>query len=166
MEWRKLIWGSAIGSALIGAGLWLRRMGRTSASLEVVPSLMLHKVDFTGVYIRVDVLLKNPENGKLTLNYPFVRLMYEGTSIGSSQAKKEDIVIAPLSETSIKSIMFHIPLLSLLTTSAKLITAIKDKKPIQLDTEVITAIKTGAGYVSFKKVIPLQLNTQATKLTT
>lgn len=166
MEWKKLIWGSAIGTALIGAGLWFRRMGRTSASLEVVPTLMLHKVDFTGIYLRADVLLKNPENGKLTLNYPFIRLLYQGNSIGSSQAKKEAIVIEPLSETTIKGILFHIPLFSLLSTSAKLIQAVKEKKAIQLDTEIITSLKTATGNLSFKKVIPLQLNTNTANANT
>jgi hypothetical protein len=157
MSVKKGIIVTAIGSAIIGLGVWINRLRRTSVNLEFVPSLMLHKIDFSGVYIRVDVLVKNPSNMDLKFNYPFVKLNYEGSSVGSSQSKNEEIQIKAYSESRIEKLMIHIPLLNLFSNTGKLIASIKAKSPIILDTEIISNVNLGFRSIPFKTSFKLNL---------
>ena len=134
------------GGILAGASYYLLRLQRTSKHLESVTTARIHKISFTDIIIRVDVILKNPTGGTLSLKYPFVKLLYKGSTIGSSQASDEVISIPPHGEANIPGITIRVPLLSLTGLGEDLLKLIQGSpEGIAVDAVTITEIDIGIG---------------------
>lgn len=149
--WKKIAVGTVVGGALIGGGYLLMKFSRISAELETVPTLKIHKLDLSGLTIRVDVQLKNPTNNSFKIKFPFIKLLYKGTTVGSSQLLDKDIVIPAFGEAVINQIMIKIPTLSLFSLSGSLIKAVQNKQPIQVEVRTLTTIDVGFKQVPYTK---------------
>ena len=149
--WKKIAVGTVVGGALIGGGYLLLKYSRISAELETVPTLKIHKLDLTGLTIRVDVQLKNPTNNSFKIKFPFIKLLYKGTTVGSSQLLDKDIVIPAFGEAVINQILIKIPTLSLFSLSGSLIKAVQNKQPIQVEVRTLTTIDVGFKQVPYAK---------------
>ena len=132
-NWKKIAIGTGIGGAVVAATTWLFRLKRASVNMEVVPEIKLHKFDLTGLYIRIDLQLKNPTRTAFKIKYPFVKLSYKGTSVGSSQVVNQDITLPPFGEAQISAIMVRIPILNIFSSAGKLVSAIKNNEQIQME---------------------------------
>ncbi len=141
------MWKLLVGGGLVaGAGYYLLRLRRTSHHLESITTARIHHISFKDIIIRIDVKLKNPAGGALSLKYPFVRLTYKGRSIGSSQVADRNITLPPHGETSITGITITIPLLNLTGLSKDLLKLLKgNPQGIVLQAVTITEIDIGIG---------------------
>jgi hypothetical protein len=101
--------------------------------------------------IRVDVQLKNPTNNSFKIKFPFIKLLYKGATVGSSQLLDKDIVIPAFGEAVINQIMIKIPTLSLFSLSGSLIKAVQNKQPIQVEVRTLTTIDVGFKQVPYTK---------------
>ncbi len=89
------------------------KMKRTQAELEVIPDARLQQVNLDGITIRIDLRLKNPTKGSLSIKFPFVKLTYRDSLIGSSQVVNQDIKISAFGQAKIEKILVNVPILSI-----------------------------------------------------
>jgi hypothetical protein len=131
-----------IGAGVVVTGAYLFKMSRTAANLETEIKTKIHKLDLSGITVRVDAKIKNPTEGSLKIKYPFVKLSYKGDTVGSSQVINQNITIPKFGEANIEAIMITIPLLGLLSTGADLLKSIKSSTGVKIGVTVITTIYT------------------------
>jgi len=141
--WKKIAVGTLIGGALIGGTVYVIRLNKMSAELETVPMVKIHKLDLTGLTLRVDVQLKNPTRTAFKIKFPFIKLIYKGTTVGSSQVVDKDISIPAFGEVVVNQIMIRVPLLSIFSLSGGLIKAIQNNEAVKLDVKTSTTIDIG-----------------------
>jgi hypothetical protein len=141
--WKKIAVGTVVGGVLIGGTIYVVRLNKMNAELETVPMVRIHKLDLTGLTLRVDVQLKNPTRTAFKIKFPFIKLVYKGTTVGSSQVLDKDIAIPAFGEAVINQIMIRVPLLSIFSLSGGLIKAIQNKEAVKLDVTTLTTIDLG-----------------------
>jgi hypothetical protein len=151
-NWEKIALGTVIGGALIGGTVYVIRLSKSSAQLESVPMVKIHKLDLTGLTLRVDVQLKNPTRTAFKIKFPFIKLVYKGTTVGSSQAIDKDITIPAFGEAVINQIMINIPMLNIFSLSGGLITAMQNKEATKIDVTTITTIDIGIKKIPYTKI--------------
>jgi hypothetical protein len=154
---------------LIGAGAvtgisYLVKLKRTSSEMETIATARIQKLELPGLTkgkggltIRVDVQIKNPTQGSLKIKYPFVKLMYGGSPIGSSQVINKDIEIPSYGEARIEGIMIEIPLLQLLSFGVSALKALKDNTGIKILVKTISTIELGFRSIPYEKTDPITL---------
>ncbi len=158
--WKKIVLGTGIGTAVLATTTWLYRLNKSSINLEVIPLAKIHKLEFSGVTIRVDIQLKNPSRTSFKLKYPFIKLSYKGDSIGSSQVVNQDIVLPAFGEAQIENVLIRIPLINLFTTAGKVFTAINNNEAIQIQIDTLTTIDIGIKKLPFSKTDKIVLSKQ------
>lgn len=104
-----------IGSAAAFGTIMLFKASRAAANLESYVTAKIHHFDLTGLTLMIGVVLKNPTNGSLRIKYPYVTVAVNGSVIGSSDLKNEDVHIPANSQAVIKGLVLHFPTLSLTT---------------------------------------------------
>jgi hypothetical protein len=149
--WKKIAAGTVIGGVLIGGTMYVIRLNNTSAQLETIPMVKVHKLDLTGLTLQVDVQLKNPTRTAFKIKFPFIKLLYKGATIGSSQAVDKDITIPAFGEAVINQIMIRIPLLNIFSLSGGLIKAVRNNESAKIDVMTITTIDIGLKKIPFSK---------------
>lgn len=102
-----------IGSAAAFTGIMLVKASRAAANLESYVTAKIQKFDLSGLTLLVGVVLKNPTNGSLRIKYPYVTVAVNGSTIGSSDLRNEDVHIPSNSQAVIKGLVLHFPTLSL-----------------------------------------------------
>ncbi len=155
--WTKIALGTGIGTAVLATATWLFRLNKAGAELEVVPNAKVHKLQTNGLYIRIDIQLKNPTRSSFKIKYPFIKLSYKGESIGSSQVVNEDIVLPSFGEAQISNVLIRIPLLNIFTSAGKIFTAITANESVQLEIDTLTTIDIGIKKVPYKKTNKISL---------
>jgi len=141
--WTKVAAGTLTGGILIGGVLFIPKLLRLKSAapqLDVIPSAKIHKLDFTGITIRIDVKLKNPTSAAFKMKYPYIRLTNNDWVIGTSQSVNTDIEMPPFGEANINSVMFNIPLFSMLELAASLVKAVQNNQAVNLDVTTLTEI--------------------------
>lgn len=156
--WKKITVGTIIGGGLIGGTVYLLRLNKMNAELETVPMVKIHKLDFSGLTLRVDVQLKNPTRTPFKIKFPFIKLVYKGTTVGSSQVLDKDIQIPAFGEAIIDKMMIKVPLMNIFSLSGGLIKAIQNKEPVKLDVKTLTTIDIGWKKVPYTKADTITLS--------
>jgi hypothetical protein len=156
--WKKITVGTIVGGALIGGTIYIVRLSKMGAELETVPMVKIHKLDLTGLTLRVDVQLKNPTRTAFKIKFPFLKLVYKGTTVGSSQVVDKDISIPAFGEAVINQIMIQVPLLSIFSLSGGLIKAIQNKEAVKIDVTTLTTIDLGMKKVPYKNIATVTLS--------
>lgn len=146
----------AIALVLIGGGLvagysYYVRMKKTSAELQVIPDASVYKVNWDGITIRIDVLLKNPTSGSFSLKFPFVKLMFKDALIGSSEVVDKDIEIPAFGQVKISKLLVNIPMASIFSVSTSILKAIQSKEQVKIVATMITTIDLGMVKVPFEE---------------
>lgn len=149
--WKKITLGTVIGGAIIGGTVYVIRLNSMSAELETVAMVKIHKLDLTGLTLRVDVQLKNPTRTPFKIKFPFIKLVYKSTTIGSSQVIDKDISIPAFGEAVINQILIKIPMMNIFSFSGGLIQAVQNKEAVKLDVNTITTIDLGWKKMPFSK---------------
>jgi hypothetical protein len=142
--WTKI----GIGAALAMTGVaYALRMNRANAELVSMVTGKIHKLDATGITIRIDLQLKNPTQQKLKIAYPFIKLLYKGTVLGSTKLIKKSITIPAFGEVLIDKIMFNIPISGIFSIGMDVFKAIKNGDEIKVTIKTVSTID-----LTFKKI--------------
>lgn len=152
--WKKITVGTLAGGVIIGGIIFipkLIKLNNASPELDVIPTAKIHKLDFTGLTIRIDVQLKNPTTAAFKMKYPYVRLTYNGSVIGTSQAVNRDIEMPPFGEANISQIMMNVPILNILSMAGALFKAVQNNEEVKLDIVTMTQIDPYWRYDEEKK---------------
>ena len=155
---KKLIVGGLVSAGAIAGYSYYLKMKKTQAELEVVPNATLQEVNLNGITIRLDLLLKNPTKGSFSIKFPFVKLLYKESVIGSSQAINKDIKIPAYGQAMIDKIMVKIPTTSVFSVVVTTIKALYNNEAVRLTIRTITTIDIGIISVPYedKKEVTLK----------
>ena len=152
---KQVVTGTLVATGIVAVYLFARRLRRLQLNLEALPTATVYKIDLTGLTIRVDVVLKNPTNMSLSIKFPFVKILYKGTTIGSSQVMNKDITIPEYGEAKIERIMINIPLLETFSVAYSLVKTLltnKEKRePVKVGVTVITTAFVGSMSMPFNQ---------------
>ncbi len=69
---------------LVGGGVQLLNLSQLNKELQIEQSAQLYKVRLTGLTVRIDILLKNPTPGQISVLTPNITLSYNGELLASS----------------------------------------------------------------------------------
>lgn len=143
MNVTKLLLGVGLGVGAYAGINYIRKMNSTNQNLEIIPTAQIHKVNLLGMFIRMDIRFKNPDGGTFKIKYPFVKIQFEGETIGTSQAIDKDISIPPYGEAVVNGIMIEIPITNILTTGYKIYKNIISNKSVKMTAITHTTLKVG-----------------------
>jgi hypothetical protein len=139
----KILTGTLVGAGVIAVVGYVKKLKKTQAELEVIPTANIYEVTWNAIVVRVDVLLKNPTKGTFSIKFPFVKLISNGTTIGSSQAVNKDIKIPSYGEVVISKMLVTIPVTSFFSVASDVLKSIQNKKPVKLTVKVTTTVNLG-----------------------
>lgn len=139
----KILTGTLIGAGAIAGWSYVKNLKKAQAELEVLPKASLYQLRWDGLTIKVDILLKNPTKGSFSVKFPFVKLLYKDTAIGSSQAVNKEIQLPEFGEVLIDKIMVQIPMNNVFSVIFALIKALFNKEAVQLTVRTLTHINLG-----------------------
>ena len=148
---KKIITGTLIGAGVITGYSYFLKMKRTQAELEVIPDARLDQVNLDGITVRIDLLLKNPTKGSFSIKFPFVKLKYKDSLIGSSQVINQDIKIPAYGQAKIEKILVNVPMLSIFSVSSSVLKAIQSKEEVKITATLITTIDLGWTKLPFEE---------------
>jgi hypothetical protein len=146
----------AIALVLIGGGLiagysYYVNLKKTSAALQVIPDASIHAVNWDGITLRLDALLKNPTKGSFSIKFPFIKLMYKNALVGSSDVIDKNIEIPAYGQVKISKLLINIPMMSIFSVSNSILKAIQNKEPVQIVATMSTTIDLGMVKVPFEE---------------
>ncbi len=139
----KILTGTLLGAGVLAAVSYVKKLKKTQAELEILPKANLYQLNWNAIVLRVDVLLKNPTKGTFSIKFPFVKILYNGTTIGSSQAVNKEIKIPAFGETVIEKILVTIPVMSFFSVTSGVLKDLQNKKPVKLTVKVLTTVNLG-----------------------
>jgi hypothetical protein len=148
---RKVLTGTLIGAGLIAGYRYYLNMKKTEAELEIIPDARIHEVNWNGITIRLDVLLKNPTKGSFSLKFPFVKLKYKGSTVGSSEVVNKDVKIPAYGQAKIEKILIAIPVLNIFTVSSSILKAVQNNEQVKITASMITTIDLGWTKIPFEE---------------
>lgn len=140
-----LIGGTAVMAALYG-GSYLLKVNRLSNELGSDTKISIHKINLTGIELAIKVTLKNPSGGSLKVKHPFVRVIYAGSTIASSQIKDTNIEISKFSQVDLEPVMIKLSFLSLATTVPALVREYRQSGKLELTLVTVTTINDRLPY--------------------
>ena len=139
----KVLTVSLVGGGLIAGYSYYVKMKKTQAGLEVIPNARVHEINWDGITIRIDLLLKNPTKGSFSIKLPFVKLIYKGATVGSSEAIDKDIKIPAFGQAKIEKILVNIPIISIFTVSTSILKAMQSGEQVMVTAAMMTTIDLG-----------------------
>ncbi len=139
----KLVLGTLAAAGGIAAYSYVQQIKKMQQNLQYIPTVNIQGITWNGITLRVNILLKNPSQGRLSIQYPFVKLDYKGTVIGSSQAVPKKIKIPPNGEVIIDNIIIVIPVTGLFSVTAEILKNLLAKKTVEMTLTVMTDITAG-----------------------
>lgn len=148
---RKVLTGTLIGAGLLAGYRYYLNMKKTQAELEIIPDARLHKVNWDGIIIRIDVLLKNPTKGSFAIKFPFVKLTYKETAIGSSEVVDKEIKIPAFGQAKIDTLLVTIPIMNIFTVSSSILKAIQNNEMVKITAKMMTTINLGWTKIPFEE---------------
>ncbi len=140
-----------VGGSLIAGYSYYVSMKKTTAELQVIPEASVHAVNWNGITIRLDVLLKNPTKGNFSIKFPFVKLMFKNALVGSSDVVNKDITIPAHGQTKITKLLVNIPMMSIFSVSSSILKAIQNKEPVKIVATMTTTIDLGMVKVPYEE---------------
>ena len=152
-----------IGTGVVITGGYLLKMSRTSANIETEIKAKIHSLKLSGLTIRVDAKLKNPTDGTLKLKYPFVKLSYQNSTIGSSQVVNQNITIPSFGEANIEGVMINIPLTGIFSVAMDLLKSLKTGTGVKVMIKVITTIYTTFSTIPYEYEVEQTLKADNSK---
>jgi len=138
------------GCVIVGYNYYLT-MRKTQSDLEIVPTAGIHSINWDGIVIRLDLVLKNPTKGSFSIKFPFVKLSYKNALVGSSEVKNKDIKIPAYGEAKIEKLLVNIPILSIFSVSTSILKAIQSKEPVKITATLKTTIDLGLTKLPFEE---------------
>lgn len=147
----KILATTIVGGGIIAGYSYYLKMQRTKAELEVIPDARIYQVNWDGLTIRIDLLMKNPTKGSFSIKFPFVKLTYKDNVVGSSQVINKDIKIPAFGEAKIEKILVNIPILSIFSVSSSILKAVQKNEPLTIKATLVTTIDLGLVKIPFEE---------------
>jgi len=141
-----LLWGAGLVGLVLG-GRYLYKLRRLSGELEVVTSVTLQ-----GLNLRVDVTLKNPTEGSITVKHPFVKMMYKGDTFASSDVKDVDYVLPKFGQKKLDPIIIKLSFLTLATSFPAMARQYRTQGTMTIDVNIITTINNKIPFTKNEKM--------------
>ena len=160
-SWKTIVAGTGIGATIIAAATYFSRLNKASKEIESVTTVRIHSLKLDGLTIRVDALIKNPTRTSITMKFPFVKLIYNDKTVGTSQTIDKDIVIPAYGEAHVDEILIKIPMLSLISVAAGLYKIISKSEPVNIFVRTISTIDLGWKKVAYEKTDNVTLHPQS-----
>jgi hypothetical protein len=139
----KILTTTVVGAGAYAGWSYLKNLKTAGAELEVLPKATVHQLSWDGLTIRLDVLLKNPTKGSFSLKFPFVKLLYKDTVIGSSTPVDKDIKLPAYGQIMIDKIMVQIPMVGVFSLAFTLVKALIAGGSETLTVRTLTTINLG-----------------------
>ena len=139
----KILTTSVIGVGAFAGWTYVKNLKKAQAELEVVPKATIYQLSWDGLTIRLDVLLKNPTKGSFSIKFPFVKLLYKDTVIGSSEAIDKEIKIPAYGQAMIDKILVQIPMTNVFSIAFTLVKALIGGGSETITIRTITTINLG-----------------------
>ena len=152
-----------LGTGVVLTGGYLLKMSRTSANIETEIKAKIHSLKLSGIMIRVDAKLKNPTDGTLKIKYPFVKLSFQNSTIGSSQVVNQNITIPSFGEANIEGVMINIPLTGIFSVAMDLLKSLKTGTGVKVMIKVVTTIYTTFSTIPYEYEVEQTLKADSSK---
>ena len=153
----KILTTSVIGVGAIAGWTYVKNLKKAQAELEVVPKASIHQLSWDGLTIRLDVLLKNPTKGSFSIKFPFVKLLYKETVIGSSEAIDNEIKIPAFGQAMIDKVLVQIPMTNVFSTVFTLVKTLIGGDSVTLAIRTLTTINLGIIKLPYENKQEVQL---------
>lgn len=157
-NWKTIVAGTGIGAGIIAIAAYAFRLKKASDHMETVTTAKIHSLNLTGLTIRVDAVLKNPSKTSLKLKFPFVKLIYNKKTIGTSEIINKDIEIPAFGQAHIDEVMIKIPIIDLLSVAAGFYKLIARSEPVNMYVETSSIIDLGWKKLAYSKREDVTLN--------
>ncbi len=162
-NWKKIFIRTGIGAGIIAGISYVMRLKKTSAELETVSKVNIHSVTLEGVTIRIDSVLKNPSKTQLKLKYPFVKIVYNNSTIGTSQSINKDITLPAFGEANISGIMVKVPITGIFSAGTGIYKQLLNKEPINLTIKTVSTLDLGWKKLPYESTEQKTINQNAVK---
>lgn len=143
-------------SALLGGG-YLLRLYNASKNIEILPNIILESVDIEYAHFSVDTVIKNPTKSSFKVKFPFVKVYYKDSLLGTSRVHNKWIDIPAFAETPIKKLKINFPLADSISITSDIIAARNGGKSVSLVVETLTYIKIAFFSFPFKSTETINL---------
>lgn len=153
----KILTTSVIGVGAVAGWTYVKNLKKAQAELEVVPKASIHQLSWDGLTIRLDVLLKNPTKGSFSIKFPFVKLLYKETVIGSSEAIDKEIKIPAFGQAMIDKVLVQIPMTNVFSTVFTLVKTLIGGDSATLAIRTLTTINLGIIKLPYENKQEVQL---------
>ena len=139
----KILTTTVVGASAYAGWSYLKNLKSAGAELEVLPKATVHQLSWDGLTIRLDVLLKNPTKGSFSIKFPFVKLLYKDTVIGSSTPVDKGIRIPAFGQVMVDKIMVQVPLVGVFSLAFTLVKSLIAGGSETLIVRTLTTIDLG-----------------------
>lgn len=129
---KKILVGGGIATGVISGLRYYLRLKKAYEQMETTAVVSLYKIGKEGVSVKIDITLKNPSKIKFKVNFPFVKVHYKGTMIGSSQVLNKQIEVPSFGEARIPDVTVLLPLSQLLFLGGGFVEVFQNGKPLEL----------------------------------
>jgi hypothetical protein len=136
----KVVVATGIGGGLVAAGLYVRSLLKTEGNMETISKVSIHSIDLRGLVIRIDLTLKNPSKTSFKIKFPFMKVVFAGDTIGTSQVVNKDIEIPAFGEVRVEKVLIQIPLMGLLSLGVQLFTPLQSGQSVKIQLTAITTV--------------------------
>ena len=159
---KKILVGAGIGGGLIAGIVYLFRLKRTSEELETETTVSVQKLDLKGLSLKMDITLKNPTRTGFKVKFPFVKVYYKNSLIGSSQVIDKDVEVPSFGQVWASNITIQIPSTSLLSIGASLTNLLKGQN-LDFTVKTVSTIDLGVAQKPYERTddFTLKLPTNA-----
>lgn len=156
--WTKALIGLGIGGSALVGWRYFSNLKSAFEGLDIISKVNLHKIASDGIELRLDLTLKNPSDQSLSMKFPFIKLLYKGNVIGTSQVVNKDVNVPAHGEARVDKIMIKLPYVSLLSLGSGLANSIQTGAPIDLSVSTKTTVDTGFKKIPYETVNAVTLN--------
>ncbi len=147
---KKILIGTGIGAGIVGGFFGIRKLIRYSKSmtdletqLETVVTAQIFSLKLDGLTIKVDATLKNPTGGTLKMKFPFVKVLYNEDTLGTSKVIDQDVVLPAYGEAQFNDIMINIPVMGLFSLTGAVVDLLVKKQAVPVFVIVRTTLDLG-----------------------
>ena len=126
---------------LVVGGAKLFNLNQLNNNLEIQQRTNLHRVGLRGLTIRVDVILKNPTAGQLSVKTPYITMAFNGEPLASSDSiSKTDHRIPPYGQVPLDPIFITLRYLDMATTAKSFWDAYSSNGKATITVKALTSI--------------------------
>jgi len=144
------IWTGII-LGVIGLGVYgLSKLSHAGGHIVTQVNARIFKIDISKLTIAIDAIIKNPSHTEVTIQYPFIKVLYGDKVLASSDLKNQTIKILPYAQTTISNIQIPMSYLDMGSLAPEILKRIKDKThKINLQIGIETQVSFAGGNIPY-----------------